>query len=302
MVGDEAGDNAQAVRGAGVTDTLTAECRAKVNLFLRVLARESDGYHGIETLFCRITLADTVSVTRTDRGISLTVEGADVGPAEENLAWRAADQVLAATGQRFGVAIHLVKRIPAGGGLGGGSSDAAQALHLVNRLAHDAVPRAEVMQMASRLGADVPFLASEAPLALGWGHGQRLLRLPPLPTRPMLLLLPGVRVPTVEAYQWVDEIRSSSGPRGAVALDTDVLSKWSDIARLGGNDFEAAVFGKFPAIRLGFEAMVNTRPLLCRMSGSGSTLFAVYRNARDRDDAISQLGTKHGQVIMTAAE
>ncbi len=284
-----------------MTDTFTAECRAKVNLFLRVLARESDGYHGIETLFCRINLADTVSVTRTDRGMALTVEGADVGPAEENLAWRAADQVLAATGQRFGVAIHLVKRIPSGGGLGGGSSDAAQVLHLVNRLASDAVPRAELMQMASRLGADVPFLASEAPLALAWSHGQRMLRLPPLPPLPMLLLLPGVAVPTAKAYQWVDEIRSSSGPRGAVSLDTAVLAKWSDIARLGGNDFEAAVFGQFPAIRSGFEAMVNTRPLLCRMSGSGSTLFAVYRSARDRDDAVSQLGTKHGQVIATEA-
>lgn len=284
-----------------MTDTLTADCRAKVNLVLRVLARESDGYHGIETLFCRITLADTVSVTRTDREIALTVEGADVGPAQENLAWRAADQVLAATGHRFGVAMHLVKRIPAGGGLGGGSSDAAQVLHLVNRLAGDAVPRAELMQMASRLGADVPFLASDAPLALAWGHGQRLLRLPPLPPLPMLLLIPGVAVPTAHAYQWVDEIRSSAGRRGAVTLDTEVLSKWSDIARLGGNDFEAAVFGRFPAIRSGFEAMVNTRPLLCRMSGTGSTLFAVYRNARDRDDAIRQLGAKHGQVIATEA-
>ncbi|MEO5826096.1 MAG: 4-(cytidine 5'-diphospho)-2-C-methyl-D-erythritol kinase [Gemmatimonadales bacterium] len=284
-----------------MTDTLTADCRAKVNLVLRVLARESDGYHGIETLFCRITLADTVSVTRTDREIALTVEGADVGPAQENLAWRAADQVLAATGHRFGVAMHLVKRIPAGGGLGGGSSDAAQVLHLVNRLAGDAVPRAELMQMASRLGADVPFLASDAPLALAWGHGQRLLRLPPLPPLPMLLLIPGVAVPTAHAYQWVDEIRSSAGRRGAVTLDTEVLSNWSDIARLGGNDFEAAVFGRFPAIRSGFEAMVNTRPLLCRMSGTGSTLFAVYRNARDRDDAIRQLGAKHGQVIATEA-
>lgn len=282
-----------------MTDTLTAECRAKVNLLLRVLARESDGYHGIETLFCRITLADTVTVTRTEREIALTVEGAEVGPAEENLAWRAAEQVLAATGQRFGVSIHLVKRIPPGGGLGGGSSDAAQVLHLVNRLAGDAVPRAEVMQMASRLGADVPFLASEAPLALGWGHGQRMLRLPPLPPLPMLLLLPGVVVPTAKAYKWIDEIRSSAGPRGAVTLDAEVLSKWSDIARLGGNDFEAAVFGQFPAIRAGFEAMVNTRPLLCRMSGSGSTLFAVYRNARDRDDAINQLGARYGQVIAT---
>ncbi len=282
-----------------MTDTVTAACHAKVNLFLRVLARESDGYHGIETLFCRIALHDTLDVTRTDSGITLTVEGADLGPVEENLAWRAADAVLAATGRPFGVAMRLVKRIPAGGGLGGGSSDAAQALHAVNRLANGAVPRAELMQMAHRLGADVTFCWSEASLALGWGHGQRLLRLPPLPPLPMLLLLPGVAVPTAAAYGWVDEVRASASPRGAVTLDLDVLSRWSDLARLGGNDFESAVFGQFPPIRAAFEALVGTGPLLCRMSGSGSTLFAVYRNERDREDARMRLGSKFGEVLAT---
>lgn len=282
-----------------MTDTVAAACHAKVNLFLRVLAREASGYHGIETLFCRIALHDTLEVTRTDSGITLVVEGADVGPAQENLAWRAADAVLAATGRQFGVAMRLVKRIPAGGGLGGGSSDAAQALHAVNRLANGAIPRAELMQMAQRLGADVTFFWSEASLALGWGHGQRLLRLPPLPPLPMLLLIPAEAVPTAAAYQWVDEVRASASPRGAVTLDLDVLSRWSDLARLGGNDFEAPVFGRFPAIRSAFEAMVGTGPLLCRMSGSGSTLFAVYRNARDREDARMRLGAKFGQVLAT---
>ncbi len=282
-----------------MSEPITVECRAKLNLFLRVLAREADGYHGLETLFCRIALSDTLTVARVERGITLEVEGADLGPVEKNLAWRAADAVLAATGRTFGVAMHLTKRIPVGGGLGGGSSDAAAALHAVNRLANNAVPRSEVLQMAHRLGADVAFFASEAPLALGWGHGQRLLRLPQLPLLPVLLLLPTVVVLTAEAYTWVDEIRASSGPRGAVALDLDVLSKWSDIARLAGNDFEAAVFGKFPPIRAAFEALAGTGPLLCRMSGSGSTLFAVYRNARDRDDAVMQLGSKHGRALAT---
>lgn len=282
-----------------MTEPITVECRAKLNLFLRVLAREADGHHTLETLFCRVALSDTLTVARVDRGITLEVEGADVGPPEANLAWRAADAVLAATGRTFGVAMHLTKRIPAGGGLGGGSSDAAAALHAVNALANNAVPRAELIQMAYRLGADVPFFASEASLALAWGHGQRLLRLPQLSPLPVLLMLPGVVVPTAAAYGWVDEVRASSGPRGTVVLDLDVLSKWSDIARLAGNDFEAAVFGKYPAIRTAFEALAGTGPLLCRMSGSGSTLFAVYRNARDRDDAVMQLGPKHGRLIAT---
>lgn len=282
-----------------MSDVVERECPAKVNLFLRVLAREADGYHGIETLFCRVALADTLRITRTSAGMSLDVSGADVGPTEKNLAWRAADAVLAATGRRFGVAMELEKRIPAGGGLGGGSSDAANALIAVNQLANNAVPRAELLQMAYRLGADVPFFMMETSCALGWGHGQRLLRLPPLPTMPMLLLCPATSVPTADAYGWIDEVRQGGGQRGSVALDLDVLQRWSDIARLAGNDFEAPVFGRLPEVRAGFEALAGTHPLLCRMSGSGSTLFAVYRNERDRDDAASQLGSKFGKTIAT---
>jgi len=284
-----------------VSELLTLGCPAKVNLFLRVLAKESTGYHGLETLFCRVALHDTLEVRRTEGGITLEVEGADVGPTEQNLAYRAADAVLASTGRRFGVAMRLVKRIPAGGGLGGGSSDAASALRAVNQLANGAIPASELLQMAHRLGADVPFFLADAPLALAWGHGQRMLRLPALPPKPMLLLFPGVAVPTGDAYRWVDEVRDADGPRGTVVLDGAVLQSWSDIARLGGNDFEGAVFGRFPAIRAGFEALAGTHPFLCRMSGSGSTLFAVYRTEQDREDAASRLGSRFGVVVGTQA-
>jgi 4-diphosphocytidyl-2-C-methyl-D-erythritol kinase len=94
----------------------------------------------------------------------------------------------------------------------------------------------------------------------------------------------------------VDAARQSAGRRGAVALDLDALSRWGDIGRLAGNDFESAVFARLPEIRAAFEALVRTRPLVCRMSGSGATLFAVYRSARDRDDARSALGRKHGRL------
>jgi 4-diphosphocytidyl-2-C-methyl-D-erythritol kinase len=276
-------------------------CHAKLNLFLRVLAREHDGYHGLETLFCRITLADHLVAERHDgRGVTIEVRGADLGPADDNLAARAARVVLDATGDRFAVHLTLDKRIPPRAGLGGGSSDAAGALLAVNRLAGNAVPRHELLQLAARLGSDVPFLLSGAPLALGWGHGERMLRLPPLPQAPLLLLAPEVGVPTPEAYAWLDEARQGAGRRGAVLLDVDVLRGWGDVARMAGNDFESAVFSRHPAVRQGFEALVATRPLLCRMSGSGSALFAVYRSARDRDDAALQLGRKHGTV--TAAE
>lgn len=280
------------------TSSLTMSAPAKVNLLLRVLAREENGYHGIETLFSLISLADSLSVERRDgRGASITVSGFDVGEPEQNLALRAANAVLESVGHPFAVHVTLTKRIPVRAGLGGGSSDAAAALLATNRLVGDAIPRHELLQLAARLGSDVPFFLSGAPLALAWNRGERMLRLPPLPAAPLLLLTPNVSVATSQAYEWLDAARQSAGRRGAVALDLEALSGWGDIARMAGNDFESPVFGRYPEIRAAFEAMVRTRPLLCRMSGSGSTLFALYRSERDREDAAAMLGRKHGTVI-----
>ena len=271
---------------------------AKANLFLRVLAREADGYHSIETLFCRLNLVDTLRAERREgQGVTIAVSGADVGPPETNLAVRAAKAVLDALEHHFAVHLTLAKRIPVGAGLGGGSADAAAALLAVNRLADDAVPRHELLQFAGRLGSDVPFCLSAAPLALGWERGERLLRLPGLPAAPGLVVSPSIAIATAEAYRWVDAARESAGRRGALALDLDALSRWGDIARMAGNDFESPVFARHPEIRSAFEALVATHPILCRMSGSGSSLLAIYRHARDREDAQLRLGRKHGAVI-----
>lgn len=277
--------------------SVTLAAPAKVNLFLRVLSRNEDGYHSLETLLCLISLADTLQAERREgRGVTLAVEEADLGPSEDNLAVRAANRVLEATGHRFAIHLSLTKRIPVRAGLGGGSSDAAAALQAVNHLAGDVVPRHELLQFAAHLGSDVPFFLSGAPLALAWGRGERMMRLPPLPPSPALLLTPKISIPTGEAYGWVDSSRTASWKRGAVALDLDALSRWGDIGRMAGNDFEAAVFGRHPQIRSAFEALVTTHPLLCRMSGSGSTLFAIYRSIRDRDDAAMMLSRKYGTV------
>ena len=278
---------------------VTLPALAKVNLFLRVLSRHDDGYHGLETLLCLISLADTLQAERREgRGVTIEVTGADVGPPEENLAVRAAQRVLEATGNRFAIHLVLSKRIPARAGLGGGSSDAAAALRAANRLAGDAVPRHELLQLASQLGSDVPFFVTGAPLALAWNRGERMIRLPPLPPSPALLVTPRTPIATADAYGWVDSARGAAGRRGAVALDLDSLSRWGDIGRMAGNDFESPVFSKHREIRDAFEALVNTRPLVCRMSGSGSTLFAIYRSARDREDAAMMLGRKHGTVTL----
>lgn len=214
-------------------DEVRTGAHAKVNVFLRILAAEQTGFHQIETVFALLELADELVVRRTAHGVALEVDGPDLGPTDKNLAVRAAHAVLAATGQKFGVSIELTKRIPARAGLGGGSSDAAAALHAVNVLAGGAVPKAELLQFAVRLGSDVPFFASGAALALAWGRGERLLRLEAPPAAPVLVVVPGFGVATPDAYRWWDEMQSETPTRGAVALDLAAISSWGSLGRLG---------------------------------------------------------------------
>jgi 4-diphosphocytidyl-2-C-methyl-D-erythritol kinase len=281
------------------TDRVEVEARAKVNLLLRVLSREAAGYHGIETVFVLIETSDRLTVERTGNGIDLVVSGAETGPVEENLAYRAAAAVLRASGASFGVRIHLEKSIPVRAGLGGGSSDAAATLKAVNELAGNLVPPPELFQLGAGLGADVPFFVSGARMALGWNRGERLFRLKPPPSAPCLLAVPTVGMGTQEAYERLDVGRDYTTPRATVMLDETAFERWGNIARLGGNDFESVVFAKEPAVRTLFERIAETNPLLVRMTGSGSTVFAIYRRERDLDDAMMTIGTREQKLIKT---
>jgi len=273
---------------------------AKVNLFLRILARETSGFHQIETAFALLELADELVVRRTDSGVTLEVSGPDLGPSDENLAVRAARLVLDATGNHFGVAIKLAKRIPVRAGLGGGSSDGAATLHAVNMLAGNAVPRHELLHFAAKLGADVAFFAGGAALALAWGRGERQFRMPPPPSLPALVAIPPIQVATPDAYAWWDEQNRSPAPRGPVNLDADALSTWGSIGRLGGNDFETVVFGKSPELRSLYQRVAETGPVWVRLCGSGSAVAAVYKKERERDDALQRLGSTQQRLIATA--
>ncbi len=281
-------------------DRLRVAAHAKVNLFLRILARETSGFHQIETAFALLELADELVARRINSGITLDVNGPDLGPVEENLAVRAAQAVLDATGNRFGVAIELTKRIPVRAGLGGGSSDAAAALHAVNALAANAVPRHELLHFAAKLGSDVAFFTGGAAMAVAWGRGERQFRMPAPPAAPVLIAVPPIAVATPDAYKWWDEQNPSPTSRGPVTLDAEALATWGSIGRLGGNDFETVVFGKHPPLRTLYERVAETGPVWVRLCGSGSAVAAVYKKERERDDAMTRLGTKNQRLIATA--
>lgn len=264
--------------------------QAKVNLFLRVLAREANGYHQLETLFCRLELGDDVVVRTGVTGHSLDCAGDVVppqglGPVEQNLAWRAAVGYAAATGWPNAWAIEIAKRIPVGGGLGGGSADAGAVLRCLNALNPTPLSPGELVQLAVPLGADVPFLASEAPLALAWGRGERLLALPALPARDVGLVCFPFGVSTRDAYRWLDEAGGVNQPRG-VMIDVESLRSWDDVAMLAHNDFESVVAPRFAAIastvrELRSIAATERDPsAISLLAGSGATVFIIARASR----------------------
>lgn len=259
---------------------------AKLNLWLRVLARETDGYHQIETLFCALELADELEITEAAPGIRLDVEGARLGPVEDNLVYRAARSYHDAIGRAPAVHVRLRKHVPAGAGLGGGSSDAAATLLALDRMHGEPVGREGLLDMGARLGADVPFFVTGAPLALGWGRGDRLLPLPPPPGAPVLLAVPPFAVSTPEAYRLLDERRDrDSTTAGASVLDPSACGDWTAIAARAANDFEDALRARHPELEEIRGALDAHGARIARVTGSGSAVFGVFRDEAGRAQA-----------------
>jgi 4-diphosphocytidyl-2-C-methyl-D-erythritol kinase len=274
---------------AARANAVRVPAQAKVNLRLRILARETSGYHQLETLFLRLVLADDLLVRATSGARSLDVDGEIdprlLGAPERNLAWRAADAYAAATGWPAGFAIELTKRIPVGGGLGGGSADAGAVLRALEAMSPAPIGEPALLAIAARLGADVAFLASSSAFALAWGRGERLLGLGAPEERELLLVLPPFAVNTGEAYGWLAAARDARGAEGDAsgALDARTLGDWTTIARLAINDFEPVVAARHPMIE---RVLTRLRELGCApamMSGSGSSLFGVLPRSASVD-------------------
>ncbi|HEV2713900.1 MAG TPA: 4-(cytidine 5'-diphospho)-2-C-methyl-D-erythritol kinase [Terriglobales bacterium] len=247
--------------------------QAKINLSLRVLGKEADGFHSIETVFLRIALGDDVRVHIREMARTLRCGVMRDKPEEENLAYRAAALYSEETGWPHGFEIVIKKRIPIGGGLGGGSADAAAVLRILNTLAKKPLPQTKLAELALRVGSDVPFLASDFAMAIGWGRGEKLLQLSALPSRDIHLFLPPFGIDTGEAYALVDE---AHGDGGAAKPDftAEMFGDWESAARHSVNDFEPVIRARHPEIDTLLERG-ERYGLFYRMSGSGSTVFKI---------------------------
>jgi 4-diphosphocytidyl-2-C-methyl-D-erythritol kinase len=266
-----------AIRGAG---GVLVAAQAKVNLRLRILARETSGYHQLETLFLRLALADDVRITITNGARTLDVDGEvdarQIGVVERNLAWRAADAYAAATGWPAGFNIRLTKHIPIGAGLGGGSADAAAVLRALDAIAPTALGERALLAIAEGLGADVPFLTTSLPYAFAWGRGERLLAVPAPPEREVLLLLPPFYVSTSSAYGWLPSGRDATVSAGVVSpFEATSLSHWDYLATIATNDFEPVVSARHPEIPTLVAQLRGAGCVVAMMSGSGSAVFGV---------------------------
>lgn len=270
---------------------ITAAAHAKVNLWLRVFGKDAKGFHAIETLFQLVSLADTVVVEATSGGIRLEGAPDALGPASENLVVRAAEAWFREARMAGGAAITLTKRVPWSAGLGGGSSDAAATLRALNRLYADPLPDSDLIALGAQLGADVPFFLAGVPLALGWGRGERLLALPPLPQLPLLIVPPAAPVPTADAYAWLDKDRPAerTGEFAAV-VPAGALASWADVRSHSANDFEPVVAGRLPAIGHWLDRVRETDAFLVRLAGSGGAIVALYDTPALRDTAWRKLG------------
>jgi 4-diphosphocytidyl-2-C-methyl-D-erythritol kinase len=252
--------------------------RAKINLGLRINGLRPDGYHEISSVFQEIDLADKIWLHEVSEAhLSLTCDRPDLPADDDNLCLKAARLLRETTACPRGVRIELTKHIPIGAGLGGGSSDAAAVLLGLNRLWELNLDQATLLDLAARLGSDVPFFIYGG-CCLAGGRGEELRRIDPLVTGPMVLVAPNVPISTAWAYKNIETYRLTSKEdfikfhvyfqmHHSPALFQEYLR----------NDFESLIFANYPVLRQLKEAFLKTGAWYASLSGSGSAVFGLYK-------------------------
>lgn len=258
---------------------------AKLNVFLRIVGRRADGYHLLDSLMVPVSLYDDVRVEVEAGGSEIVVTCTDPTlPCDEaNLAYRAAALLCTETGVRASVMIDLRKHIPAGAGLGGGSSDAAAVLKGLNVALALGLSEARLCTLAARLGADVPFFIPCRPSRVS-GIGERLTAVSPPPALPIVIVVPPFGVSTPWAYRRFDELPPSPQP----PLPEWQTGRWPAPEWLV-NDLERAVLPAYPVLTSLKEQLRDCGALGALMSGSGSAVFGIFRTRALAEKAMTAL-------------
>ena len=254
---------------------------AKINLRLDVLGKREDGFHELRTIFQTISLHDELRLRASRReGIALSIQGnqpLSAEPVEKNLVYRAVDALRRELRIRGGVEIQLKKTIPAGRGLGGGSSDAAAALRGYLRLTKKKLAAARLMEIAASLGADVPFFLWGG-RALGVNKGDEIYPLPDIAKQHVLVVSPpDIHVPTPDAYRWLNaKALRLTKPAANPKLWEFCALCWSAQGSGLSNDFEEPVFRRHPRLDQIKRELLQRGAAEASLAGSGSAVFGVF--------------------------
>ena len=275
---------------------------AKINLRLEILGKRADGYHELRTVFQTVSLHDTLCFRPArEAGISLLIRGNEAlsrEAAEKNLVYRAANALRRELKIRSGVEITLQKNIPAGRGLGGGSSDAAAALLGYLQFTRKRIEPVRLLEIAAELGADVPFFLFGG-RALGVSKGDEIYPLPDLEKRTLLIVSPKeIHVPTPEAYRWLHAPELASLTKAAAnhKLFRFCALCWSAQEESLWNDFEAAVFRRHPRLAQIKRALLRGGASEALLAGSGSAVFGVFPSPAKARRAVA--GFPHDQAFV----
>jgi 4-diphosphocytidyl-2-C-methyl-D-erythritol kinase len=286
---------------------LSIHCCAKINLGLHILKKRSDGFHDIETTFKIITLHDHIRVVKNKTDSPRVISAAAFMPKDEtNICIRALNLLRQKTGCNIGVDLHIVKHIPIGAGLGGGSSDAAGILVGFNEFAKMGLKEKELMSLGMELGSDVPFfigyLLGYGNTAIGRGRGESLDFYSWNLNEKVLLVYPNVIVSTAWAYanfnkyinMGMDKISSLNLTNTKKNI---MFSANFEKPMFFDNFFEPLVFAEHPEVRTVYDLLEMEQPLLTSMSGSGSTIYAVFQEDRELESVLKNLSGYYAAVV-----
>ncbi len=269
---------------------------AKVNLCLRVVGKRDDGYHLLDTVMVPVGLYDEIEIARPrlvkadKEGLAVTCDHPSVPPGRKNLVYRAASLLLGRKGVHDPVHIHIRKRIPVGGGLGGGSSDAAATLRGLNRLFRLGCDRGEIHSLAASLGADVPFFIYGRP-ARARGIGERLSPIASFPRLWMVILYPGFPVRTRWVYQNLAFKLTKAIENTSINFS---LEEPEELKRFLVNDLEKVTIRRYPRIAFLKERLIQEGAAGALMSGSGSSVFGIFSAGQRAREAFRRLRKEEG--------
>ena len=274
---------------------------AKINLFLCVTGKRTDGYHELVTLMCCIKLYDTIRLQTGERVTTVSCDHPEVPEDDKNIAWQAADLFMTRLKRQRevsngGVRISIEKKIPVAAGLGGGSSNAAAVFLGLNRIYDHPFAKDEIFEMGVSIGADVPFLIQKKP-AIATGIGDKLKAYNGLRPLKILLVCPGFGVSTTMVYKNMN-LGLTKCAKKLKQFHSDRLD--FDIKKHLCNDLEPVTGGLYPDIFAVKESLLNEGAIGVLMSGSGPTVFGVFSNSDELQRAKKALSIKHPwQLIST---